>query len=160
MCLAILIHNSQFISKASDDMWGFPVLITEDAESRAAYGIRHVFIVIQWTMSHSSLNHNENMPYPVWKCLLYGISHHLYLNYVLCRLCIITGWVRVSIQLKQKQWQKLIDQIIKIMVLCLNSCKCYRCSSLLLKSKSLSVGLSVCLSVYLFVCPPMLFVML
>ena len=40
----------------------------EVAESRTAgfsYGIRHVFIVIQWTMSHSSLNRNENMSYPV-----------------------------------------------------------------------------------------------
>ena len=37
-----------------------------------AYGIGHIFIVIHWTMSHSSLNNNENMPYPVWKCLLYG----------------------------------------------------------------------------------------
>ena len=30
-------------------------------------GIRNVFIVIQWTETHSSLNHTENMPYPVWK---------------------------------------------------------------------------------------------
>ena len=36
------------------------------------------FIVIQWTITHSSLNHNENMPYPIWKCLPYGSLQHLY----------------------------------------------------------------------------------
>ena len=35
-------------------------------------GIRHVFIVIHWTISKSSLSHNENMPYVVWKYLPYG----------------------------------------------------------------------------------------
>ena len=35
-----------------------------------SYGIWHVFIVIQWTVTHSLENHN--MPYPVWKCLPYG----------------------------------------------------------------------------------------
>ena len=42
--------------------------VTELAHSRAAgfsYRIRHVFIVIQCILSHSSLNHNQNMPYPV-----------------------------------------------------------------------------------------------
>ena len=49
----------------------------EVAESRTksmSYGVRHLFIVIQWTMSLSSLNHDENMPYLVWKCLPYGIQ--------------------------------------------------------------------------------------
>ena len=45
------------------------------------YGIRseisYVFIVVQWTISHSSLNHNESIPYPVWKCLPYGSSQLL-----------------------------------------------------------------------------------
>ena len=40
----------------------------EVAEFRTAcIFIRHVFIVIQWTVTHSLLNHNENMPYPIWK---------------------------------------------------------------------------------------------
>ena len=43
-----------------------------------SYGIRHVSIVIHWTMTHSSLNHNENMPYPVWKWPLYGSPHPPY----------------------------------------------------------------------------------
>ena len=30
-----------------------------------SYGIWHVFIVIQWTVTHSLLNHNKNMPYPI-----------------------------------------------------------------------------------------------
>ena len=30
-----------------------------------SYGIRHVFIAIQWTVTHSSFNHNENMPYRI-----------------------------------------------------------------------------------------------
>ena len=29
----------------------------------------NVFIVTCWSMSHSSLNNHENMPYPVWKYL-------------------------------------------------------------------------------------------
>ena len=37
-----------------------------------SYGIRHILIVIHWTMSHSSLNNNEIMPYPLWKYLPYG----------------------------------------------------------------------------------------
>ena len=37
-----------------------------------SYGIRHVFIVIKWTVTRSFVNHNENMSYPVWKCLPYG----------------------------------------------------------------------------------------
>ena len=37
-----------------------------------SYGIRHVFIVIQWAVTHSSVNHNGNVPYPVWKCMQYG----------------------------------------------------------------------------------------
>ena len=32
-----------------------------------SYWIWHVSIVIQWTVTHSSMNHNEHMPYPVWK---------------------------------------------------------------------------------------------
>ena len=40
-----------------------------------AYGIRHVSIVIQWTVTQSSVNHNENMPYPVRKCLPYGVRN-------------------------------------------------------------------------------------
>ena len=43
-----------------------------------SYGIRHIFIVIHWKMSHSSLNNNENMPYPVWKSLPYGSSQPPY----------------------------------------------------------------------------------
>ena len=43
-----------------------------------AYGIRHIFIEIRWTMSHSSLDNNENMPYPVWKCLACASSQHPY----------------------------------------------------------------------------------
>ena len=31
----------------------------------------YFFIVIHWSMSHSPLNNNENMPYPVWKYLAY-----------------------------------------------------------------------------------------
>ena len=34
-----------------------------------SYGMQHVFIVIHWTMSHSSLNNNENVPYPIYKCM-------------------------------------------------------------------------------------------
>ena len=41
------------------------------ARQAFSYGIRHVFIVIHWTMSNSSLNHNENMSYAVWKSLPY-----------------------------------------------------------------------------------------
>ena len=54
---------------------------TEVAESRTAgfsYGIRYAFIAIQWILSHSSINHNENLPYPVWKCLPYGIPQSFY----------------------------------------------------------------------------------
>ena len=29
-----------------------------------SYGIRHVYIVIQWAVTHRSVNHNESMPYP------------------------------------------------------------------------------------------------
>ena len=49
---------------------------TELAHSCTAgfsYDIQHVFIVIQWTMSHSSLNHNENMLYIVWKSCCTGV---------------------------------------------------------------------------------------
>ena len=54
-----------------------PIISVRQAFS---YGIRHVFIVIQWTVTHSSLNHNENMPYPVWKFCRTGYRN----------LCIIT----------------------------------------------------------------------
>ena len=40
-----------------------------------SYGIRYVFIVIQWTVTHSSLNHNENMPYPVLKSCRMGFRN-------------------------------------------------------------------------------------
>ena len=52
-------------------------LIREVADSRTtgihfSYAIRHVFIVINVT--HSSVNYNENMSHPPWKCLPYGSS--------------------------------------------------------------------------------------
>ena len=41
--------------------------IAERMRNPFSYGIRHVFIVSHWNVTHSSLNHNENMLYPVWK---------------------------------------------------------------------------------------------
>ena len=43
-----------------------------------SYGIPHVFIVNQWTVTHSSVNHNGNMPYHVWKCMPYGNPQPVY----------------------------------------------------------------------------------
>ena len=39
------------------------------------YGMRHAFIVMQWTVSHSSVDHKENMPYPVWKSCRTGVRN-------------------------------------------------------------------------------------
>ena len=69
----ILLENTIYCQARSLGQ-GYP----ESCTSGFLYGIRHVFIVIQWTMSHSSLNHNENMPYPVWKCLPYVSAQALY----------------------------------------------------------------------------------
>ena len=42
-------------------------------------GIRGIIRGMAWPVfSHSSLNHNENMPYPVWKRLSYRSPHPLY----------------------------------------------------------------------------------
>ena len=40
-----------------------------------SYGIRHDFNVIQWTVTLSSLNQNENMPYPIWKSCRTGFCN-------------------------------------------------------------------------------------
>ena len=40
--------------------------------------VRHVLIVIHWTMSHSPLTYNKSMPYPVRKHLPYGSPQPLY----------------------------------------------------------------------------------
>ena len=41
-------------------------------------GIRGMIHGMTWPwFGHSSLNHNENMPYPVWKCLPYRSPHPL-----------------------------------------------------------------------------------
>ena len=38
-----------------------------------------MFSFIEWTVTRSSLNHNENMPYPVWESYTVpGVPHHLY----------------------------------------------------------------------------------
>ena len=42
------------------------------------YGIRHVFIVMQWTVTHSSVNHNLSTLYRLWKYLPYGSPQPLY----------------------------------------------------------------------------------
>ena len=51
-----------------------------------SFGIRHVFIVIQWTVTHGSLNHNESMPYPVWKSCRAGF-HNLCIMFYFIILC-------------------------------------------------------------------------
>ena len=56
------LHN-QFSGKWSQALGSLRIPIRHTF----LYGIWHVFIEICWTLSHSSLNHNENMRYPVWK---------------------------------------------------------------------------------------------
>ena len=66
--------------------------IREVADSRTA-GIfiqdTAYFIVIHLTMSHSSLNNNENMPYPVWKYLAYRSSQPSYSLNLFSFFCIL-----------------------------------------------------------------------
>ena len=52
-----------------------------------SHGIRHVFIVIKWTVTHSSVNRNKNMSYPVWKCLPYGSPQHPYYWITVLLIC-------------------------------------------------------------------------
>ena len=75
-----------------------------------SYGIRHIFIVIHWTMSNSSLNNNENIPYPVWKktChtgvrILPNVSFLTSQNVNVCTLQICMGEIHTKM-MKNKDY--------------------------------------------------------
>ena len=68
--------KSKMSEPLTTDWFAFDLLTIERLRTLVrqafSYGILHAFIVIQWTVTHSSVNHNENTPFPVWKCTPYG----------------------------------------------------------------------------------------